>query len=513
MLIDKNTIQPERAIAQEVMKQEIIYCFKDSNTFHLYNSGYFHTGEVAKSEIRQVINNVAKTTEIHDTSYKKPKSAPYKITPSKRTTIFEILAAERYCERTDFDQAWPIIFCENGMYHFDLKGFHKYELYNHEPYKIFHKLPVKYDPLAECLEIDRFLSDLVGFERVPLIYEMLAYFLMPHIRYQKAFIFFGPPSSGKTTFIDMIVKFLGGDNWHNIIANVPLQDLGKRFQLAELRNKWLLFFDDLDESILSKNSQSKFRIVVTNRFIRAQIKNVQDHAKWNNRIKILNTCNNLPELKSDPGEQFWRRWIIIDLFSEFKDKDQMSFEDVQDPHIHEKDPEMLDKITTDEEFSGLLNKIIQAWERLETRKHFPKEWNDIDYVKGIWMININPVKLFVDECCELGPKYEVDYKVFQEELNKFRVEHRANPITPNMMTRSMKMLNIAGFNDNKKIDKKYHLESCGRNYVGVRLKLDAREVELSHLDKIIGEAKAVVHGYDNEEGYKRKDAGEWLNEF
>jgi hypothetical protein len=148
----------------------------------------------------------------------------------------------------------------------------------------------------------------------------------------------------------------------------------------------------------------------------------------------------------------------------------MTAEDYETDRVYAKDPEVGEIISTDYQKSGLLNKSLQAWIRLEKRGHFPKKWNNPEYIKGLWMIDINPVKLFVDECCLLSPDYEVDYELFFKCLNRFREEHKAEPITKNVMTRRMKDLDIPGFDPNKRVREEYNPGSCGRNYVGLKIK-------------------------------------------
>ena len=468
MDIDADSIQVERHIAQEIMKQKIIFCFRDSDELVMYNNGYFHPNMIAETEIRELIDIHAKDIEVFHSSVKKPNPKPYRINPSARNTIFEMIRASNFCNRIEFRPPNTCIFCKNGIYHTDLQAFHSYKQYEYDPYKTTYQLPVDYDPKATTKIWDQFIVDIAGRERIELIYEMIGYFLMPHIKYQKAFILHGPPSSGRTTLIDAIINFLGGEYWYLYISNIKLQDLEDKFEFAELRDKILNVFDDLDVTEIT--TSEKFRISVTNKHLRGPIKHVQDWISWWNRVKHLFSCNDLPNLKRDPGIQFWRRWILISCFSEFKDKELMTQSDYDDPNIFEKDLNMYEKLTTPEALSGLLNRVIQGWRYLEKNKHFPKKWDDIDYISGLWMININPVKLFVDECCLKDDTFEVDYEIFYKTLNDFRKSKNAQEITRNMMTRSMKMLRIPNFNDNKELKKKYHPESCGRNYVGIKLK-------------------------------------------
>ena len=245
MDIDKNIIQPERAIAESRLKNKKIYCMRDSDEFYIYNSGYYHTGDEALSEIRENINKIAKSMNVYDSASitqraPTPKYTPYKISPANKNTVIEIIKNETFLARIKFKTPETCIFCKNGIYQTDLQKFQSYNFFKHDPYMTTHRLEVDYNPQASSKIWDSFLTQLVSFERVELMYEMLAYFLMSHVRYHKAFILYGPPSSGRTTFIDALVFFLGGTYWQKHISNIRLQELEEPFMLAELRNKLLI---------------------------------------------------------------------------------------------------------------------------------------------------------------------------------------------------------------------------------------------------------------------------------
>jgi len=426
--------QVERSIANKILKANLIYTLRETDEFCLYNGGYFYRGKEPKTIIREFIDDIAKITIIPGKNIDKP----YSLTNSKKETILEMLKSNSFVSLDQFDQEFGRVCVANGHVTLDDKNqwiFWNHFPYNKNPYKTFIQIPVKYDPKAECLIIDQFLTDVFGFYTVPLIYEFLAYVLMPTVKYQKAFLLHGPPSTGKTTFIDMIYAFFNGSKF---FSDVRLQDLGEQFHAINLMHKLLNVFDDLPDKKMGDSYM--FRQVVTNKYLRSEVKFVREYVKWLNRTKLLFSCNTLTEVRKTEGDQFFRRWILIQCFNIFKDKELMLQEDYDDPTIKEKDNNILEKLCTPSEFSGLLNKILEAWLRLETRGGFSKEWNNIEYIKGLWQIDINPVKLFVDECCIVGVAEQEDYDTFYHTLNKFREDHNAKPITKHACTQWLHMI-------------------------------------------------------------------------
>lgn len=432
--------QTERTIARQVKENCLILTLRETDEFCLYNGGYFHRGKEPATLIRGYIDDVAREIILPSGNN---SVKPYNLTPGKKATILEMIKSTSFVSLDDFDTKDDRVCVRNGHLWVDkypddhIDGLNSNDGwvyiphfdYNESPYRTFIQIPVDYDPKAECLVIDQFLSDVFGFESVPLIYEMLAYFLMPHVKYQKAFILYGEPSTGKTTFYDMISKFY---NKLKYFSELRLHELEIQFEMQNLMHKMVNYFDDLPNNKIGDTEA--FRRVVTNNYLSSSIKFVNGKVDWRNRTKLVFSCNTLPPVKKTEGDAFFRRWILIMCSTIFKDADIMSQEDIDDPLVMEKDYDILDKITTDEEFSGLLNKILEAWLRLKGRGSFPKEWKNTEYIKGLWMMDINPIKLFVDECCFIAPDETEDYNLFYHALNRFRKEHKAKPVTKHACT-------------------------------------------------------------------------------
>jgi phage/plasmid-associated DNA primase len=428
----------------------------------------FIRGKDANTRIHEYITALAEILVFYDA---KGSKKHYALSISKMNMILEFIRTLTYCSMTEFDTDSTIVNLKNGLYHFNgtfgmvknpaydptipknpenphanpewingtvyFKGHQNDIIYLREyVYKSFIQFPIEYVKDTVPTVLDEFLSDVFGFDNVPLIYEMVGYVLFGHIKYQKAFILYGPPSSGKTTFINMLMRFLGGLTPQKIISQVRLQSLSARFQSVNLMNKVINIYDDLPTSKVGKSDM--FRLVVTNETLGGEAKYTPTYLYWRNRCKLLFSCNTLPPVERTEGDQFWRRWILLSCFCEFKNRDKMTQEDEEDPNIKVKNPNILEEICTPQEFSGLLNKCLQAYGRLHERGNFPKEWDDVERLKGLWLIDINPVKLFLDECCEIVDGTRTDYYKFIDAVNEYRAQHNAKPISPTMVTQSLR---------------------------------------------------------------------------
>ncbi len=491
--------QTERIIAKEVIDILKIATPRELDIITIYKDG-ISVLDIKETFVKPYIKKIANQTYVPES--KGENSKKYRLSISRQNMIIDFIKSLTYCSLKDFDSNERIINLKNGLYYLDGYKFVATEEENDgfketkdgkkiyykirhfkphkdlkKPYKSFIQIPVNYDPGAECLETDRILGEIVGFNEVPLIYEMFAYFLAPYVKYSKAFMLYGETGTGKTTIINIIEQFFGKQN----ISGVELQKLDDPFQIEKTRNKLINIFDDLSSRPIK--FVGKFKGLVTNSSMRGSIKHVQAEVEWINRCKGLFACNVLPTIKEYVTDAFYKRFVLIACFENFKEKGT-------------EDTDIRDKKYSEGAKSGLLNKLLQALKRLEERKNFPEVWQDIDYVKNYWNMDINPVKLFVDENCEIDdPSYEVDKELFFTEVNKYRKDKQVKKISKSMVTRSLNKLN-----DNIKVikkTKKYYPNSSGHSYKGIQFteEYSLEHIELkpeSNLDNILNINKEII---------------------
>ena len=262
-------------------------------------------------------------------------------------------------------------------------------------YYSFNQLPINYDEDAECPKFDKFLGEVFGEDNKEAIYEYIGYILMPTVKYQRALIMVGSGKNGKTTFLDALIRFLGKDN----ISQTPLHLLGGKYALYNLRHKFACIVSDLPSKELKDTGNAKR--IVTDETLSSFVKYVQGEIIWDNRTKMLYSCNNLPRSK-DKSSAFYRRWRMFICDAVFEE---------------DKDVDILDKITTPEELSGLFNKAIEGIERLKTNKGFPDTEQE---VKDMWELESNPIAEFIKKKCVRDVKVELRSKDLFEAFNEYR---------------------------------------------------------------------------------------------
>lgn len=216
----------------------------------------------------------------------------------------------------------------------------------------FSQLPVVYDATAYCADLDKMLNRvfLADREVINLFEEMLGATLLKHSKYQKAFLFYGGGSNGKSTILDLIKTFLGGRNY----SAIALEKVTDRFNTAELENKLANIGDDIDNVTIKDTGTLKK--LFSGNSIMVERKGERPYTIEPYATHIY-SCNNIPR-SFDKSDGFYRRWIMIPFDAKFTTDDE------------DYDPLIGEKITTDEALSYLLNLAIRGARRLITRGKF-----------------------------------------------------------------------------------------------------------------------------------------------
>lgn len=244
------------------------------------------------------------------------------------------------------------------------------------------KIPVKFDPTADCPRIKQFFRDVLHEEDIPVMFELFGFCLYRRYFIHKAFMFVGSGRNGKSTVINLLRRFLGPQN----VANVPLQAFAEnRFAAAELYGKLANTFADMSSEAL--RDTGLFKTLTGEDTIEAERK-FKNPFRFTNYAKLIYSCNRLPETYDD-SDAFFARWIIINFPNKFEgDK---------------ADKNLINKLATPEELSGLLNLALLGLWRLLERGEFSKGVST-EEVREIYLRMSNPVAAFVMDCIEVDPE-------------------------------------------------------------------------------------------------------------
>ena len=204
-----------------------------------------------------------------------------------------------------------------------------------------------WDPEAECPAIDRFVQRVFPYDAHDVFYQLAGLFLTPNSRCQKAVLFLGSGASGsgKSVAITLLRSFLGPWN----VSNVPLHDLKEgSFSLAELRGKLLNISADVPERDF--DDTTFFKQIVDGQLAVLRVpRKYRDPIEFQPFARMLASAARVPR-SADNSLGYLRRWLAVPFDTTLNETNL--------------DPALLEKLTTPDELSGLLNRAVRAYRQV-----------------------------------------------------------------------------------------------------------------------------------------------------
>ena len=290
---------------------------------------------------------------------------------------------------------------ENGIFNLVEK-----KLYPFNPEKIFfNKLPVIYDPNATCPNIEQHFRDVLKSEDdVKVMYELFGYLLWKNHFIEKAVMMVGGGRNGKGKTIDLMKRFLGIDN----CASVPLYNMeADTFRIAELFGMMANLAGDLSNVAVKETGMFK---QITGRDLLGAKRKFKSSINFINYSKQIFACNELPRVY-DSSLGFWDRWMLFEFPYVFLNK--FEYEKSNLENKKEMNPEQIEKISTQEELSGLFNKAVDSLEIIRKNGTFSYS-TGTDDVKQFWIRGSDSFAAFCMD--HLEEKY--GSKIIKKDLRK-----------------------------------------------------------------------------------------------
>lgn len=310
--------------------------------------------------------------------------------------IINKIKRRTFVNRSDFDADINIINLKNGLYNIKTNEFKDHD----SDYLSRIQLPVEYKPQVVPHLFLKYISEcLPRSEDLFMVMEGFASCLLKTSKYEKAFMFIGAGSNGKSTFLELMMDVLGREN----ISNVSIHDLTQqRFTKAELEGKLANIYADVESDELK--STGVLKALISGDSILVEKKN-QHPFKMRNIAKMFFSANRFPEVL-DQSNAMFRRFVIVDWIVTFDKK---------------KDINLKDKLKEPRELSGILNILIRLARDLEKRGSF-KHNVDIEKLRRNWNEKADPIRKFIDDNIVLGFEYEVERVTLYEAYTRFCTE-------------------------------------------------------------------------------------------
>jgi len=248
------------------------------------------------------------------------------------------------------------------------------------PKKIFfNKIPIFYDPTSTCPSIEKHFKDVLKNEEdSKVMFEIFGFFLYKDYFIEKAIMFVGDGRNGKGKTIDLMKRFIGADN----CCSVPLSQLSDGgFRIWDLFGNMANLAGDLSSNALKDTAILK---QTTGRDLIGADRKNKSTVNFVNYAKHVFACNDLPRVY-DFSRGFWERWILFEFPYTFVKKnvyDNLSEEEKKYNKLM--DNFIIDKLTTKEELSGLLNKAIDGLHKVLKQKDFSYS-TGVNEIKKFWV--------------------------------------------------------------------------------------------------------------------------------
>lgn len=291
----------------------------------------------------------------------------YNITKSHERT--EILNALKQYARENKPEEAKKTWVQFNDEVIDLTTGHRFEA--KPKYFVTNPIPFDMGRTENTPTMDKIFKEWVGKDYVNTLYEVIAYCCLPDYPLHRIFCFMGDGMNGKSCFLGLLKKFLGGDN----VCSTELDALLKsRFEITRLHKKLACIMGETNFDEISQTSMLKKLSGGDLIGFEYKHKNPFDDVNY---AKIIIATNNLPAT-TDKTPGFYRRWMIIDFPNKFSEKAEIlkTIPDKEYENLATKCVRLLMKIIDTREFhkEGTIEERI---ERYESKSDFLEKFMDL----------------------------------------------------------------------------------------------------------------------------------------
>lgn len=409
LILQKDRRKASEKITDYIRKKEVIYTTRDDerSEFWIYQEGiYIPQAKTYIKEYCRKILGIAYTTTISN-------------------EVIAKIETDTYIDQDEFFQVRDIwkIAVKNGV--LDLKT---KELLEFNPkYFFFNKIPITYQTDTLCMDIIKFLKQVLYDEKeVDVIQEIFGYLLLKEYRIEKAFMFLGSGRNGKGKTVELMKRFIGIEN----TCNIPIQSLSDdSFNVGELFNKMANIGADISSGVLKETGM--FKSLTGRDLISAQRKFLT-RVKFTNYAKMVFCANELP-ITYDKTIAFFNRWLILDFPYTFLSQKEIDLVPPNDRrNVKLADENVIDKISGEQEMTGLLNWAIIGLHRLLSHGDFSYSPSTSE-VKNMWLRKSSSITAFIMDLVEEDFNSMISKAHFRMVYNVYCKKHKIRPISDKIL--------------------------------------------------------------------------------
>ena len=295
---------------------------------------------------------------------------------TKKHHVAEVIHYVQYAtliDRSDINHDVIRINLRNGIYNRETK-----QLEPHTPAFIsIVQIPIDYNPDAKCVKFDEFIHDVMHTDDIKIMYEFFGYCLVPDTKIERAVMLYGKQgANGKSKMLGVLTSFLGKTNTSSESLKMLEHD---QFSIAELYGKLANVFPDIPSTTIYDNSV--FKMLTGDEVLLRAVRKFEHSFQYKNTARLIFSANTPPSVPgNDPA--YHRRWIMLEFPNHFEGEDC--------------DEDILRKLTTDEELSGILNIALCRLDDLLQKGDFSYD-KTVEETTRIYKMNSDPIYVFSDE--------------------------------------------------------------------------------------------------------------------
>lgn len=238
------------------------------------------------------------------------------ISKSGRTEILEFLKIKTQVPMSEFDKDWYKIAVKNGVLNLvtgELQTPSKSDVNTiFIPYDYSENPP--YSP-----RINQFMIDVTNGDPIKMefLYQIAGYCLLKKNLFEKFFIFQGEGGTGKSTYLNLLHKLVGGDA---NCSHVSLSDFDKDYYLVSTLSKLLNIDDDVVDAKVLEGT-GRFKSLVSGNIISAR-QIYREVISFVPYVTCVFSCNRLPRIM-DKTSGMYRRLILVELNHKVENPDPL----------------------------------------------------------------------------------------------------------------------------------------------------------------------------------------------
>jgi len=302
--------------------------------------------------------------------------------------------------------------------------------------KFFNKINANYNPESKCPIIDQHLTDVLKRpEDKVVMYEWMGFSLYRDYFLEKLLLLSGEGRNGKGKTIKLWGTFLGNEN----IVSIPLQDFSKdQYSPGALLNKMANLCGDMPKWAIKNTSWIK---TLTGRDWISVNRKFLPRISFQNYAKQVFACNELPIIEEDTFA-IWDRITRLEFPYTFISKAEYDKKEDK-TNFKIADPQIMGKLTTPEELSGLLNMVLDGLKRIIEKGDFSKT-ETTEETRMAYIRKSDSFKSFLIEKTVLN----YDSEIAKTELKKeYGIYCRDNKLRSTSDRRIKKLLSEMGISE------------------------------------------------------------------